>query len=157
VLIAIKLIHTVVWALLAGCILALPITGLRRRFDWTAILTAIILVEYGVLALNAGKCPLTDWAARFTNERAANFDIYLPNWLAQHNKAVFGTLFVVNELIVLWCLIGSTMKQVFKAGMLYFILVFAAGFVLGTIRTLWVVPRLGVRTAELIRTSRHHR
>ena len=27
---------------------------------------------------------------------------------------------------------------------------FGAGFVLGTIRTLWVVPKLGVRTAELM-------
>ena len=42
------------------------------------------------------------------------------------------------------------MKQILKAGVLYFALVFAAGFVLGTIRTLWVVPRLGVRTAELM-------
>ena len=37
-----------------------------------------------------------------------------------------------------------------KAGALYFALVFGAGFVLGTIRTLLVVPRLGTRTAELI-------
>ena len=42
------------------------------------------------------------------------------------------------------------MKQIFRAGVLYFALVFAVGFVLGTIRTLWVVPRLGSRTAELI-------
>jgi len=41
-------------------------------------------------------------------------------------------------------------KQTAKAGVLYFMLVFSAGFVLGTIRTLWVVPKLGVRTAELI-------
>ena len=40
--------------------------------------------------------------------------------------------------------------RILKAGLLYFVLVFAAGFVLGTIRTLWVVPRLGVRTAELL-------
>jgi len=40
--------------------------------------------------------------------------------------------------------------QVFKAGVLYFALVFAAGSVLGTVRTLWVVPRVGVRTAELM-------
>lgn len=42
------------------------------------------------------------------------------------------------------------MKETLKAGVLYFIVVFAAGLVLGTIRTLWVVPRLGVRTAELM-------
>jgi hypothetical protein len=41
-------------------------------------------------------------------------------------------------------------KQIFKAGGIYFVLVFAVGFVLGTIRTLWAVPRLGVRTAELM-------
>jgi len=41
------------------------------------------------------------------------------------------------------------MKETLKAGVVYFGLVFGAGFVLGTIRTLWVVPRLGVRTAEL--------
>lgn len=42
--------------------------------------------------------------------------------------------------------------QITKAGVLYFALVFGAGFVLGTIRTLWVVPRLGTRTAELMET-----
>ena len=42
------------------------------------------------------------------------------------------------------------MKETLKAGVLYFVLVFAAGFVLGAIRTFLVVPRLGVRTAELM-------
>ena len=32
----------------------------------------------------------------------------------------------------------------------YFGIVFAAGFVLGVIRTLWLVPELGERNAELI-------
>ncbi|MGZ4853551.1 MAG: hypothetical protein ACXV3D_10270 [Halobacteriota archaeon] len=39
-----------------------------------------------------------------------------------------------------------------EAGVLYFALVFGAGFVLGTIRTLWVVPRVGTRKAELMET-----
>ena len=99
---AIKLLHTAVWAVLAACILALTVTGLLHRFHWAIILTVITVVECAVLALNKGRCPLTKVAARFTEDRAENFDIYLPNWVARHNKAIFGTLFVVNELIVLW-------------------------------------------------------
>ena len=37
-----------------------------------------------------------------------------------------------------------------KSGALYFSLVFAVGFVLGAIRTTWVVPRIGARRAELL-------
>jgi hypothetical protein len=37
-----------------------------------------------------------------------------------------------------------------KAGILYFALVFGAGFVLGPIRVFWVVPHLDERTAELM-------
>ncbi len=40
--------------------------------------------------------------------------------------------------------------QILKAGTLYFALVFGAGFVLGTIRTLWVVPSVGMRKTELM-------
>lgn len=45
-----------------------------------------------------------------------------------------------------------TVTQILKAGVLYFALVFAAGFVLGIVRTLWAVPRVGTRTAELMET-----
>jgi len=103
VLTAIKILHTLIWAFLAASILALPVAGVLRRFRWAAILTLIVLLECGVLAVNGGRCPLSDMAARYTAVRASNFDIYLPNWLASHNKTIFGTLFVVNELIVLWC------------------------------------------------------
>ncbi len=98
---AIKLVHTVIWAILAASIVAVPVAGVLHRFGWAAILTLVILIECGVLALNGGRCPLTDVAARFTDERADNFDIYLPNWLARHNKLIFGLLFVAGELVVL--------------------------------------------------------
>jgi len=98
---AIKLLHTLIWAVLAACIVALPILGVLRRFHWTAILTGLVLLECAVLAVNGGRCPLSDVAARFTADRAYNFDIYLPGWLAQRNKLVFGVLFVAGEFVVL--------------------------------------------------------
>jgi hypothetical protein len=39
---------------------------------------------------------------------------------------------------------------VVKAGVVYFAAVFAAGFVLGAVRSLWVVPQVGARMAELM-------
>jgi hypothetical protein len=48
--------------------------------------------------------------------------------------------------------IRSAAKQILKAGILYFALVFGAGFVLGVIRTLWAVPHFGMRLAELSET-----
>ncbi len=42
--------------------------------------------------------------------------------------------------------------QILKAGVLYFAVVFGAGFVLGPVRILWVAPRLGTRMAELLET-----
>jgi len=35
-------------------------------------------------------------------------------------------------------------------GVLYFVLVFGAEFILGPLRVLWVAPRVGERVAELI-------
>jgi hypothetical protein len=40
--------------------------------------------------------------------------------------------------------------RIFQNGLLYFALVFGAGFLLGPIRVLWAVPRFGERTAELM-------
>jgi hypothetical protein len=40
--------------------------------------------------------------------------------------------------------------NILKAAVVYFALVFGAGFVLGPIRILFIVPRFGVRLAELM-------
>ena len=96
VLKAIKVLHTIVWALFAGCILAIPMASLYGDSRAALWLAAIVLVEVVVLALNKWRCPLTALAARYTTDRRANFDIYLPEWLAKHNKAIFGTIYVVG-------------------------------------------------------------
>jgi len=40
--------------------------------------------------------------------------------------------------------------RVLKAGVAYFLLVFACGFLFGLVRVPWLVPRYGVRIAELL-------
>ena len=100
-LVGTKILHTAIWVFFAGCIVAIPLAGVWRQFSWVAVLTGLVLMECAVLAMNRGRCPLTDLAGRYTEERADNFDIYLPLWLARHNKAIFGTLFAAGELFVL--------------------------------------------------------
>ena len=98
---AIKLLHTLVWAFFAGAILAIPIAAWYRWFAWVLVLTAVVLVEVGILAFNGLRCPLTAVAARYTDDRRSNFDIYLPLWLATYNKQVFGALFLAGILFSL--------------------------------------------------------
>jgi hypothetical protein len=106
-LMTIKLAHTVVWALMVACILAIPIAAMRRRFGWALGVALVIVGESVVLALNGMRCPLTDLAARYATAPASgalppNFDIFLPVWIALHNKTIFGTLFVLNAGLSLW-------------------------------------------------------
>ena len=66
------------------------------------ILIGIVMGEVLVLALNRMRCPLTDIAARYTPDRADNFDIFLPLWLARYNKQIFGGLYVLALLYATW-------------------------------------------------------
>jgi hypothetical protein len=92
----IRTAHTAIWAIFAGAIIAIPVLAWRGAWFAAAILIAIVLVECAVLAANRMRCPLTDLACRYTDDRRDNFDIYLPVWLARHNKPIFGTLFAVG-------------------------------------------------------------
>jgi hypothetical protein len=92
-LVAVKVVHTSAWAFFAGCIFAIPVASWQGNHTAAAWLIAIVFVEVAVLAFNGWRCPLTSLAARFTEERHDNFDIYLPLWLARHNKIIFGALF----------------------------------------------------------------
>ena len=98
---AVKFVHTLAWALFAGCIVALPVVAWQRDFPAAWILIALVSFEVLVLIANGWKCPLTAVAARYTEDRRDNFDIYLPLWLARYNKEVFGTLFVAGILFTL--------------------------------------------------------
>lgn len=106
VLRAIKTFHTLVWAFFAGAIVAIPIAAWQEEFRWVLGLAAVVLIEIAILAVNGMSCPLTAIAARYTENRRPNFDIYLPLWLAAHNKQIFGGLFIAGLALALVRWIG---------------------------------------------------
>lgn len=99
----VKFVHTVVWAFFASCVFGILIAAFQRRFALAGILIGFVTLESVVLLVNAWRCPLTGLAARYTEDRRDNFDIYLPLWLARYNKEIFGSLFVVG---IAWTLLG---------------------------------------------------
>ena len=101
-LLAVKLLHTAVWAFFAGCILAIPILGWRGQLLQAGLLCGIVFLEVLVLLLNRWRCPLTPIAARYTADRRDNFDIFLPEWLARHNKMIFGGLYVAGIIFIVY-------------------------------------------------------
>jgi hypothetical protein len=100
----VQIAHTLVWAVFAGSILAIPAYTFQGRLGVSAALISFVLIEIAVLAFNRMRCPLTDVAALYTEDRRDNFDIYLPLWLARHNKLIFGGLFVIGLIytIITW-------------------------------------------------------
>jgi hypothetical protein len=91
----VKVIHTLAWAFFASCILAIPVLAWRGQFGGVVALTILVFIEIAVLMANDWRCPLTNVAARYTDDRSENFDIYLPLWLARNNKLIFGGLFAI--------------------------------------------------------------
>jgi hypothetical protein len=100
-LVTVKVVHTVVWVFFVSCILAVPVSAGLHHFNASAAFAGLVLLECLVLAVNRCRCPLTDLAARFAPEDSPNFDIYLPKLVAQYNKQIFGTLFVLGGLFAL--------------------------------------------------------
>lgn len=97
----VKAAHTMVWALFAGCVVAIPVAAWRGATAWALALIGIVFVEVVVLVVNGWRCPLTDVASRYTSDRRDNFDIWLPEWLARHNKTIFGGLYVAGIALTL--------------------------------------------------------
>lgn len=98
----IKVIHTLVWAVFAGSIIAIPAFAAAGDVTMAWRLIGFVFLEVAVLLANRMRCPLTGVAARYTDERQDNFDIYLPLWLARYNKEIFGGLYVLAIVYTLW-------------------------------------------------------
>ena len=97
-----KTMHTIIWALMVGANFLAFYCALIGRFDaWFLVPASLLALEILIMVINWWKCPLTTIVEKYTQERQANFDIYLPEWLAKYNVQIFAGLMVVEVLIVL--------------------------------------------------------
>ena len=100
----IKLIHTMIWFIFVFAILYVCYAGVFNKVNrlvWFCV--GAVLLECIVLSVNKWKCPLTSIASKYNaNNHSSNFDIFLPEWLAKHNKTLFSIIFFVGLSLVLW-------------------------------------------------------
>lgn len=66
---------------------------------WLWIGYSLFVLEGITLVIFKFFCPLTVMARKYSNSSKANFDIYLPNWLAKYNKLIYTTILAVIIII----------------------------------------------------------
>jgi hypothetical protein len=67
---------------------------------WLCI--GIIMLEGIVLLSFKGMCPLTIIARKYSDSTKANFDIYLPIWLAKYNKVIYTIIFIAIIFLLIY-------------------------------------------------------
>ncbi len=107
-LMLLKTIHTVIWAIMASANVTAFYLAFVGQFN-IGFFVAVTLLggEIIVILINSGRCPLTKVMAEYTDQRQANFDIYLPKWLAKNNIKGFAILMILEILIVLVRRLGT--------------------------------------------------
>lgn len=99
----VKIIHTLIFAVLSGCVLLVlysGLVGLVTIWTWTAI--AMILLEGVVLVSFGWKCPLTIVAERLGASEGAVADIFLPKWFADRIFPICGGTFFLGCVLIVW-------------------------------------------------------
>jgi hypothetical protein len=100
-LVLIKTIHTLVWIFFNVVIFYLLYAVIVNRIDkWVWISLSLIAVEGLVLLVFKNICPITIVARSYSKSDRANFDIYLPNWLAKYNKEIYSTIVAIALIIL---------------------------------------------------------
>lgn len=100
---AIKIAHTIIWVFFVVAIFYVVYSGLTNKVNnltWIAI--GLVIGEGVILLIFRMFCPLTLMARKYSDSTRDNFDIYLPNWLARHNKVIFTSIFILGLILVLY-------------------------------------------------------
>jgi len=105
-LIMIKTIHSLIWLFFNVVIFYLLYAVIANKIDiWVWLGLGCFLVEGIVLLLFKNFCPLTVMARKYSGSTKANFDIYLPEWLAKYNKLIYAGILIIIIIILIYRLV----------------------------------------------------
>ncbi|WP_163515041.1 hypothetical protein [Gelidibacter japonicus] len=100
-LLIIKISHTIIWLFFNVVIFYILYAAIFNKIDiWVWIGIGLVFLEGLVLLAFKMFCPLTVMARKYSDSTKDNFDIFLPNWLAKHNKLIYTSIFAVAILIL---------------------------------------------------------
>lgn len=102
----IKLIHSLLFILIVVCTVYVFITAALDQISaltWWAF--GVALAELLILMFNNWRCPLTELAEERGAEVGSVADLFLPKWLSDHLFTIFGIVFTVVSLLLIWQLI----------------------------------------------------
>ncbi|MFN5169827.1 MAG: hypothetical protein ACK5DD_09390 [Cyclobacteriaceae bacterium] len=99
----IKIIHTLVWVFFNVVIFYMLYAVLTNQLTvWLWVGYGLIVLESLTLLAFRLYCPLTVLARQYSDSTRDNFDIYLPNWLARHNKTIYSIIMLVIMVLTVW-------------------------------------------------------
>ena len=102
-LLTIKIIHTLIWVFFNIVIIYLGYAVFTNQISiWVWMGIGSFLLEGIVLLIFKNNCPLTILARQYSNSTKDNFDIYIPNWLARHNKLIYSSLLILIIITLLY-------------------------------------------------------
>lgn len=106
-LFAIKAVHSLAFAVIAGSILVVFFDGVRGRpRRRTGIAAGVALAECAVFAANGFVCPLTPLAARYGAKRGSVTDIFLPDVIARNLTWIATPILIAGLALNAHVLIG---------------------------------------------------
>ncbi|HMK04470.1 MAG TPA: hypothetical protein VK489_09770 [Ferruginibacter sp.] len=72
---------------------------------WLWIGYGLFVLEGIILLVFKFFCPLTIIARKYSDSTKANFDIYLPDWLAKYNKSIYTSILGIIIVITIYQLL----------------------------------------------------
>jgi len=83
-LVAVKVVHTVIWLAVEIALAVVIVDGIKNRRDRrTGVAAVVVGAESAIYIANGARCPMTSFAESLGADSGSVTDIFLPGWFAR--------------------------------------------------------------------------